>query len=393
MCFSSLLTASVIMPLALLAGCSGSSSPGNSSSGTSSSGTSSSGSAAGTAIGTNQGQVPARIPSRPATAAVSLAETGSTLLYPLFGAWASAYHQQFPSVSFTTAATGSGTGIADASSGKASIGASDAFLSSGNLVQNPGLLNIPLAIGAQQINYNLPHLGRGVHIKLNGAVLAAMYEGQVTTWNNPAIARLNPGVSLPGIRVVPLHRAESSGDTFLFSSYLSTGDPHWNSAIGYGTTVAWPHVAGAPAEKGNSGMVTGCAATPGCVAYVGIAYLTQALNAGLGEAELQNAAGQFTLPNGASLRAAVAGFVPATPANETISMVNGPARAGYPIVNYEYAIVADRQPSAARARDLQAFLHWVITAGNSARYLNQVRFEPLPGPVVSLADAQIASIR
>jgi phosphate transport system substrate-binding protein len=381
--FNTLLAASVIMPVVLLAGCTANSPSGSSSSGTS----------GGTPIGTGQGEVSARIPARPATAAVSLAETGSTLLYPLFGAWAAAYHQQFPSVSFTTAATGSGTGIADASSGKAIIGASDAFLSSGNLVQNPNLLNIPVAIAAQQINYNLPHLGRGVHLRLNGAVLALMYEGQITTWNNPAIARLNPGVALPGIRVVPMHRAESSGDTFLFSSYLSTGDPHWNSAIGYGTTVAWPSVAGARAEHGNSGMVTGCAATAGCVAYVGISYLSQALNAGLGEAELQNSAGQFTLPNGASLRAAVAGFVPATPANETISMVNGPARAGYPIVNYEYAIVADRQPSAAKARDLQAFLHWAITIGNSASYLDPVRFEPLPAPVVSLADAQIASIR
>src|SRR5262249_57427535 len=118
----------------------------------------------------------------------------------------------------------------------------------------------------------------------------------------------------------------------------------------------------------------GCAATPGCVAYVGISYLSQALNAGLGEAELQNASGQFTLPNGASLRAAVASFVPATPANETISMVNGPARARYPIVNYEYAIVATRQQSAVQARHLKVFLHWAITAGHTAPH-------PPPAPL------------
>lgn len=374
--FRTLLTAAVIVPLALVAGCS------------------SSGTSAGAPARTGGGAAgSARIPASPAPAAVSLSETGSTLLYPLFGAWASAYHRQFPGVSFTTAATGSGTGIADASSGTADIGASDAFLSSGNLVQNPRLLNIPLAIAAQQVNYNLPRLGSGVHVRLNGAVLARMYRGQITTWNDPAIARLNPGVALPATRVVPLHRAESSGDTFLFSSYLSTGDPRWNSAIGYGTTVAWPPAAGARAEQGNGGMISGCAATPGCVAYIGISYLSQALSTGLGEAELQNAAGQFALPTGASLRAAVASFVPATPPNETISMVNGPAGSGYPIVNYEYAIVAGRQPSAAKARDIQAFLHWAITTGNSAGFLGRVRFEPLPAPVVSLADAQIAGIR
>lgn len=380
--FGTLLGASVVVPLALLAGCTASSSSGTPA-----------GAPAGAGTGHRGSPGSSRTPARPAAAHVSLSETGSTLLYPLFGNWASAYHQEFPSVSFTTAATGSGTGIADASAGTADIGASDAFLSSGNLVSNPGLLNIPLAISAQQINYDLPRLGPGVHVKLNGAVLARMYRGQITTWNDPAIARLNPGVSLPGIKIVPLHRAESSGDTFLFSSYLSTGDPLWNSAIGYGTTVAWPHAARARAEKGNGGMLTGCAATPGCVAYIGISYLSQALKAGLGEAELQNAAGQFALPTGASLRAAVASFVPAIPVNETISMVNGPARTGYPIVNYEYAIVATRQPSAVKARDIKAFLHWAITAGNSASYLNQVRFEPLPPAVVSLADAQIARIR
>ncbi len=372
--FRTLLAASVVVPLALVTGCTA-------------------GGPAGIGTGHRGGPGSGHIPSRPGSAHVSLSETGSTLLYPLFGDWASAYHREFPSVSFTTAATGSGTGIAGASSGTADIGASDAFLSSGNLVANPGLLNIPLAVAAQQVNYNLPRLGRGVHVRLSGALLARMYRGQITSWSDPAIARLNPGVSLPGIKVVPLHRAESSGDTFLFSSYLSTGDPLWNSAIGYGTTVAWPHVAGARAEQGNGGMLTGCAATPGCVAYIGISYLSQALKAGLGEAELQNAAGQFTLPTGASLRAAVASFVPATPANETISMVNGPARAGYPIVNYEYAIVAARQPSAAKARDIKAFLHWAITAGNSARYMDRVRFQPLPPPVQSVADAQIARIR
>lgn len=332
------------------------------------------------------------IPSGPAPATVSLSETGSTLLYPLFGAWATAYHQRYPNVSITTAATGSGTGIADASAGTANLGASDAFLSSGNLVQNPDLLNIPLAISAQQINYNLPRLRPVAHVRLNGAVLAQMYQGIIRTWNDPAIAALNPGLQLPAIKVVPLHRAESAGDTFLFSSYLSTDDPGWNAAIGYGTIVAWPPAPGAAGEQGNSGMVAGCASTPGCVAYVGISYLSKALKAGLGEAELENASGRFLLPTGASLRAAVASFVPATPSNEAISMVNGPAQSGYPIVNYEYAIVAARQPSATKARDIKAFLHWAITSGNAARYLSQVRFQPLPGPVVSLADAQIARI-
>src|SRR5262249_50204904 len=122
-------------------------------------------------------------------------------------------------------------------------------------------------------------------------------------------------------------------------------------------------------------------------------YLSSALAAGLGEAQLANAQGRYELPTAASIRAAVASFVAATPVSETISMVDGPADQGYPIVNYEYAIVSARQRTATRARDSKASLHWAIPRGNSGQYLGPVRFQPLPGPVVSLSDAQIAKIR
>jgi phosphate transport system substrate-binding protein len=333
-----------------------------------------------------------KIPRTPASAPQSLTETGSTLLFPLFGTWATAYHRQYPQVTITTGATGSGAGIAHAAAGTAVIGASDAYLSSGDTVQNPKLLNVPLAISAQQVNYNVPGLRAGVHLKLDGTVLAQMYQGKITVWDNPAIAALNPGVRLPGTKVRPLHRSDSAGDTFLFTSYLSTNDSAWNSAIGYGTAVAWPAVSGGLAAHGNGGMVAGCQATPGCVAYVGISYLSAALAAGLGEAQLANRSGQFELPTAASVRAAVASFVSSTPPNETISMVDGPAPGSYPIVNYEYAIVSVRQSTAARARDVQAFLHWAVTAGNSAQYLDGVRFQPLPSPVATLSDEQIAKI-
>ena len=333
------------------------------------------------------------IPAQPAAQHETLTETGSTLLLPLLHAWAGAYQQQFPQVRISTGGTGSGTGIKDASAGTVDIGASDAYLSSGDLVKNPALLNIPLAVAAQQVDYNLPGLKAGVHLRLTGAVLAQMYQGTIRTWNNPAISKLNPGITLPPARVVPLHRSDSSGDTFLFTSYLSTHDPAWNRAIGYGTTVAWPPVPGSRGQQGNSGMVAGCQATPGCVAYVGISYLSAALADGLGEAQLANALGQYELPTPASISAAVAAFVSATPANETISMVNGPAPGGYPIVNYEYAIVRGRQPDRTRARDIQAFLHWAVTTGNSVQYLGAGRFQPLPKAVVTLSDQQIATIR
>jgi phosphate transport system substrate-binding protein len=332
------------------------------------------------------------ISAAPAPQPESLSETGSTLLFPLFGVWAAAYHQQYSQVTVKTGATGSGAGIAGASAGTVNIGASDAYLSSGDMVKNPQLLNIPLAVSAQQVNYNVPGLKAGVHLRLNGAVLAQMYEGKIRAWDNPAIRALNPGVTLPGTPVVPLHRSDSSGDTFLFTSYLATHDPAWNSSIGYGTTVAWPDSASGLGRRGNAGMVAGCEAAPGCVAYVGISYLKGALAAGLGEARLANESGRYLLPNASTISAAVAPFVSSTPASGTISMVNGPAAGGYPIVNYEYAIVSRQQPDATRARDIKAFLHWAVTTGNATRYLGQLGFQPLAGDVVSLSDGQIARI-
>jgi phosphate transport system substrate-binding protein len=318
----------------------------------------------------------------PASASQSLSETGSTLLYPLFNIWVPDYEKQYSQIKITTAGTGSGTGIAQAAAGAVQIGASDAYLSSADRTKYPGLMNIPLAISAQQINYNLPSIGQSTHLKLSGTVISDIYQGKITTWNDAAIKSLNPGVNLPSMKIVPLHRADGSGDTFIFSSYLSDQDKA-------GTTVSWPHVSGALAEEGNGGMVSGCKATPGCIAYIGISYLKQTTAAGLGEAQIANGAGQYELPTPATIVQEASGFTSQTPPDESLALINGN---GYPIINYEYAIVNSKQSSAAVAQDVQAFLHWALTTGESSSYLSQVQFQPLPASVVALSDAQIAKI-
>lgn len=322
----------------------------------------------------------------------TITETGSGLLYPLAQAWAAAYHQQFPDVTVTTASTGSGKGIALASAGQADVGASDAYLSSGDLVKNPNLLNVPLAISAQTIIYNLPGMSQQRHVQLNGTVLAGIYDGTITMWNDPAIGGLNQGLHLPAIKIVPIHRSDSSGDTFLFTSYLSTQDSNWNDAIGYGTTAAWPQVPGAKAAAGSVATMNECEHTQGCVAYNGISYLSRAVADGLGEAALANSAGRFTLPTAKTIKDSVGSFVSITPPSETISMIEGPSATGYPIINYEYAVVSTRQPDAGKASMIRAFLKWVITTGNAASYLDAVGFQPLPAAVASLGEAQIAEI-
>jgi phosphate transport system substrate-binding protein len=325
------------------------------------------------------------------TSPVALQETGSSLLYPLFNLWTAQIQKEWPSVSITTASTGSGTGISSAAAGTVNIGASDAYLSPADAQQYPTLENIPLAISAQQINYNLP--GVTGHLKLDGPTLAAIYQGKITKWNDAKIAALNPGVTLPDMSIVTVHRSDSSGDTFLFSSFLTASDPSgWT--IPPGTTVAWPAVTGAVAAMGNGGMVQACQANPGCIAYIGVSYLSKATAAGLGYAQLKNKSGNYEVPTQASIGAAAASFAKSTPASGAISMIFGPASDGYPIINYEYAIVPGTQSSAAAAQATKAVLAWAIdpSGGSASTYLSQVNFVPLPSAVVSLSTKLIAKV-
>ncbi|HWF17205.1 MAG TPA: phosphate ABC transporter substrate-binding protein PstS, partial [Acidimicrobiales bacterium] len=297
-------------------------------------------------------------------------------------------------VQVQTAGTGSGTGISDAENGTVEIGASDAYLAPSVVTSNPDLKNIPLAISAQIVAYNVP--GVLSHLKLSGKVLSAIYQGTVTKWNASQIASLNPGVTLPDIPIVTLHRSDSSGDTFLFTSYLSKADASgWGTKIGFNTTVPWPNAPGALGENGNSGMVTGCKATPGCIAYVGISYLTQSLQAGLGYASLQNGKGQYELPTQAAIAAEAASFVKKTPANGTISLIYGATSGGYPIVNYEYAIVSTHQSSSSTAKTIRSFLEWALNPkdGAATSYLAQVNFQALPSKVEAQSVKQILAIK
>ncbi len=326
-------------------------------------------------------------------AAANLSETGSTLLYPLWNIWAPGYQAAYHNVTISTAGTGSGTGIADAASGTVNIGSSDAYLSPTTLAANPTLLNIPLAISYQAIVYNIP--GLTAHLKLSGTVITDIYLGKITNWSDPAITALNPGVKIPSLAIVALHRSDGSGDTFIFSQYVARQDGAAWGVGNYGTTVTWPAIKNQLAEAGNGGMVSGCAATPGCIAYVGISYLTQALGDGLGYAQIKNGDGQYVLPTPQSASLEATGYTKITPANGTISMINGRVKGGYPIVNYEYAIVNKKQSSASVAQAVRSVLEWAINPkfGNSSKYLSQVRFVALPIKVVDQSFKQIKSIK
>lgn len=325
---------------------------------------------------------------------VTLLETGSTLLYPLFNLWVPDYTKAHPGVRITTQGTGSGTGIAQAISGVAQIGASDAYMSDGQIKQNPSILNIPLAISAQTVNFNVPGLNKD-HLKLDGPVLAGIYGGTIKNWDDAAIKALNPGVKLPNHTIVPIHRTDGSGDTFIFSQYLSFADSKWNGSVGYGTTISWPAVQGGVGANGNPGMVQACQQTPYSIAYIGVSFHEQVAKAGLGTAMLKNRAGKFLLPTPKTVSAAADGLIAKTPADERLSLVFAPGADSYPIINYEYAIVNAKQANAEQAKAIKEFLGWAVESdgGNASKYLEAVRFIALPKHIQELSKAQIAKIQ
>ncbi len=329
-----------------------------------------------------------------AAATLTLNETGSSLLYPLFNLWVPAYTKAHPGVQINTASTGSGTGIAQSIEGLVQFGASDAYLSDAQMKKNPEMLNIPVAISSQMINYNLPGLNN-VHLKLNGTTVAGMYDGRIRYWDNAALKQLNPGVNLPHHLIVTVHRTDGSGDTFMFSQFLSFTDKTWAQKVGYGTSVNWPAVPGAIGANGNPGMVSALRNAPYSIAYVGVSFKNQTEKDGLGEAMLQNRAGRFVMINEKTVPAAAAAMVPKTPRDERISMIYAPGAESYPIINYEYVMVKRDQPDAQQAAAIKQFLTWAVSpqGGNALGFLKQVNFLPLPASARALTLAQIGQIR
>jgi phosphate transport system substrate-binding protein len=188
------------------------------------------------------------LPTAPAATAQTLSETGSSLMAPLFARWRPAYHARFSQVTVRTTSSSSGTGIDSAAAGTADIGASDAYLSPATLAKHTHLVNIPLAVAALMVVYNVPGISPATHLKLDGKLLARIYAGQITSWDDRAIAAVNPGVRLPGTRIVLVHRGDDSGSTFLLTSYLNAQDPtDWSNSLigttvspGRGSRASWP---------------------------------------------------------------------------------------------------------------------------------------------------------
>jgi phosphate transport system substrate-binding protein len=232
-------------------------------------------------------------------------------------------------------------------------------------------------------------------LKLDGETLARIYAGRVTMWDAPRIAAMNPGVKLPHHQIVPIRRADGSGDTFIFTQFLDFANQDWEDGIGYGTTINWPDVPGELSATGNDGMVQTAAKTPFSIAYIGVSFHNAITKAGLGTAMLKNQEGKFLLPTPDTIVEAASNLDQRTPADERLSLVYALGDNSYPLINYEYVVVTTNQPNAATAAALRQFLLWAVSppGGNAPKYLEAVGFVPLPDFIRALSERQINRIQ
>jgi phosphate transport system substrate-binding protein len=327
-------------------------------------------------------------------ATVHLAESGSTLLFPMMNRWVDGYTKLHPDVEIGTEASGSGKGVADAIAGSSQIGASDAYMSAERVAKTP-MLNIPLAISAVFVAYNVPG-ANDAHLRLSGPILARIYDGTIRYWDDPRILAANreSSAKLSHHAIVKIHRYEGSGDTFIFTQFLSFADETWAKRPGYATSINWSGLSDSFGAFGNTGMVEVCKDVPYSIAYVGISYLDQAEAGHVGEAALQNRDGKWVLPTDETVAAAATAFIDHTPRDERISLVFAPGTDSYPMVNYEYAIVAPRQRTKDVADELAHFLGWIVSpsGGSAPDMLHQVHFIALPERIMQQSLAQIAQI-
>ena len=288
---------------------------------------------------------------------------GSTFVQPLVAAWTPALGHAF-GYTIQYSGVGSGAGIAAITANQVDFGASDAPLNAAQQSACPDCIQIPWALSAVAAFYNVP--GAPVHVHLDGATLAQIFLGQITNWNDPAIASLNPGANLPDLKITPVFRSDGSGTSYAFTDYLSDVNASWKSKIGVSTQPAFPAGVGA---KGSSGVAGTVASTKGAIGYVDVAY---AIKNHLHFAAVKNAAGKFLYPSLRRIQAAALAF-PNVPPNNELHIVDPPksAKLAYPISTYTYIIVHKKSTHAA---ELRKIIFWALTQGQQPQFAAKLTF-------------------
>ena len=309
---------------------------------------------------------------------------GATFPYPIYSKWFSEYNKLHPDVQINYQSIGSGGGIRQVTAQTVFFGASDGPMTDEQLKAAPGpILHLPTVLGAVVPVYNVP--GLEGELKLSGAVIADIYLGKARKWNDPSIARLNPGVKLPATDITVVHRSDGSGTTYIFVDYLSKVSPDWKSKVGVNTSVNWPAGVGGKGNEGVAGLVS---QTPGSIGYVELIYATQNK---ISYGAVQNAAGKFVTASTESVTAAAAEAAKKMPPDFRVSITNAPGDGAYPISSFTWLLLYETPQDKALGKVMVDFMNWALTDGQ--KFAPDLGYAPLPASVVELEKKALLKIK
>ncbi len=319
----------------------------------------------------------------PALAQTTLNGAGATFPYPMYSKWFSEYHNAHPDIQINYQSIGSGGGIRQVLAGTVDFGASDGPMTDEQLSQSKvKILHVPTVLGAVVPAYNVP--GVSNELQFTPEMLAGIFLGKITNWNDKAIATANPGVKFPDQPIIVVHRSDGSGTTYIFTDYLSKISPEWAGGPGKGTSIKWPVGLGG---KGNEGVAGVVRQMQGAIGYVELIYAVQNK---IPYGSVRNAAGAFVKASLESVTSAAAS-VKAMPADFRVSITNAPGKDAYPISSFTWLLIPAQSKDAARGKIITDFLNWMVDDGQ--KMTAALTYAPLPNNVAEKVKAEIKQVR
>jgi phosphate transport system substrate-binding protein len=309
---------------------------------------------------------------------------GATFPYPIYSKWFSEYNKLKPNVQINYQSIGSGGGIRQITNQTVFFGATDGPMTQEQLLAAPGrILHFPTVLGADVPVYNIP--GVEADLKFTGPVLADIFLGKVTKWNDPALTKLNPGVQLPATEITVVHRSDGSGTTYIWVDYLAKVSPEWKQKVGVATSVNWPVGVGGKGNEGVAGLIR---QTPGSIGYVELIY---ALQSKIRYGAVQNMAGEFLQADVQSVTAAAAAAASAMPKDFRVSITNAPGKGVYPIASFTWLLLYESPKDKQQARIFVDFVKWMLADGQ--KFAADLGYAPLPEAVVKMELEALAKIK
>ncbi len=313
---------------------------------------------------------------------------GATFPYPIYSKWFDVYHTKNPNIQFNYQSIGSGGGIKQITEGTVDFGASDGPMNDDQLKvfqdkRGSAILHFPTVLGADVPTYNLP--GLNAVLNFTPEVLAGIFLGKVTKWNDPAVAGANKGVNLPAADIVVVHRSDGSGTTYIWTDYLSKISDEWKSKVGKGTSVNWPVGLGGKGNEGVTGLVK---QTPNSIGYVELIYAVQN---NIPYGSVKNSSGAFIKADLASVTAAAAGAAKDMPEDFRVSITNAPGKTAYPISSFTWLLVPQKIQDATKREAIKSFLGWMLADGQGS--VEALSYAKLPKEVVEKEKKAINNIQ